>query len=193
MGLLGQFEKIKKIGKSFINVVKPSGFFNQNFEKIHFQRNYMWEIVLPTFMRGVIPMPGIIISKLCQSIIFEDYIIDGTSDTTRFGAFEAKYPGLLTIGPITLTFLKTTPDVVTTYFTQWRKLMISDSGLYAKKSDYAKTMYLIFLDTTGIITNRYKFINVFPLSMPAYNLNYTDDKLTSIDIKLNVDKIEVLY
>jgi len=190
MSILGDYSKV---GKSALNVLNPSGLFNTSFEGIHFQRNYMWEIVLPTFWVGFVPAPGILLSKMCQRISFADYVIDGKSDRTRFGAFEAKYPGTLSIEPIKLTFLKTVPDLVTTYFTQWRKLMISTSGLYSPKSEYAKMMYLIFLDTTGVPVNRYKFSGVFPTSMPKYNLDFEANKVVSVEIELNVDAIDTMY
>jgi hypothetical protein len=186
------FENFGKVGKSAINTVVPGGFFNQSFEGIHFQRNYMWDIILPTIIRGI-PLPGILLSKLCQKISFGDYTIDGATDTTRFGALVAKYPGLLSVENIKLTFLKTVPDLVTTYFTQWHKSIISFSGIYAPKVEYAKTMYLIFSDTTGLPINRYKFINVWPLSMPKYTLDYKSNEVTTIDIELSVDMIEILY
>jgi len=206
MALLGD---ISKVGKSALGVLNPSGLFNTSFAGVHFQRNYMWEIVLPTFMvggggtisiggysasnPGFIPMPGILLSKMCQKISFGDYNLNSTSDSTRFGAFEAKYPGMMVIDPIKLTFLKTVPDLVTTYFTQWRKLMISSSGLYSPKSQYAKMMYLLFLDTTGVPVNRYKFSGVFPTSMPKYNLDFNSNTVTSVDIDLNVDSIDTMY
>jgi hypothetical protein len=186
-------EDYSKVVKSAVKEVTPSGFFNQSFEGVHFQRSYMWELILPTFMAGFIPMPGILLSKLCQKVSFADYSIDGSTDTTRFGAFMAKYPGLLSIPEIKLTFLKAVPDLVTTYFTQWRKIMISPSGLYSPKSKYAKILYLVFLDTTGVIVNRYKFTGVFPLSMPTYSLDYSSNNITNIEINLSVDTIETLY
>lgn len=190
MGVLGDYSKV---GGSALQTLNPSGLFNTSFEGIHFQRNYMWEIVLPTFMAGIIPMPGILLSKMCQSISFGDYNLDSNSDSTRFGAFEAKYPGMLKIDPITLSFLKTVPDLVTTYFTQWRKKMISASGLYSPKSDYAKFIYLLFLDTTGVPVNRYKFSGVFPTTMPKYRLDYETGKIVSVDIVLSVDAIDTMY
>lgn len=196
MSILGDYSKV---GKSALNVLNPSGILNQDFNGIHFQRNYMWEIILPMvgelggILQGNIPIPGILISKLCQKVTFGDYAIDGAADTTRFGAFEAKYPGTMTIEQLKLNFIKTIPDIVTTYFTSWRKSMISKSGIYAPKSQYAKTIQLVFLDTTGIPVNRYKFTGVFPISMPKYTLAYGEETISHLDIILNVDMIETLY
>ena len=202
MSILGN---VAQVGKSAPNVLKPSGFFNQSFEGINFQRNYMWEIVLPTLTAdpsagliasmksGFTPMPGILISKLCQKVSFGDYVIEGAADTTRFGAYMAKYPGTLSVPNLRLTFLKSSPDLVTTYFTQWRKLILSNSGLYFPKSKYSKLAYLVFLDTTGMPTNRYKFSGVWPLSLPNYSLDYESEGVTKIDIELSVDNVSVLY
>ena len=191
MGILGDYSKV---GKSALNVLKPSGLFTDKpYGDIHFQRNYMWDVILPTFMSGFIPMPGILVSKMCQKISFGDYTIDGSADRTRFGAFEAKYPGMLSIEPIKLTFLKTVPDFVTTYFTAWRKKMVGSSGLYTPKSDYAKTMYLLFYDTTGVVVNRYRFKGIFPTSLPKYSLDYINEQITNVDITLSVDLIDTLY
>jgi len=188
MSVLGDYSKV---GKSALQSLNPSGLFTTDFNGIHFQRNYMWEIVLPTFMAGFVPMPGILLSKMCQKISFGDYTIE--SDTTRFGAFEAKYPGGMKIETMKLTFLKTVPDLVTTYFTQWRKAMISPSGLYAPKTKYAKMIYLLFLDTTGVPVNRYKFSGVFPLGMPKYNLDYATNTIISVDVDMSVDVVETVY
>jgi hypothetical protein len=166
----------------------PMGLVQPLLSNVHLQRTYMWEIILP--MVGI--MPGVLLCPLCQSVSFGDYTFE-RDQTTRFGAFEAKYPGMLKVNEFSMTFLKAIPDIATTYFTLWRKLIVSSTGLYSPKSTYAKTIYLIFLDTTGIPVNRYKLTGVFPLDLPSYQLDYVTEEVTKVKITFSVDKIETLY
>ena len=188
MGSMGEYNTIGKLLSPKSALPSPMGLIQPLLSNVHFQRTYMWELVLP--MVGF--MPGVLLCPLAQSISFGDYSFEH-SDSTRFGAFEAKYPGILKVNEMSMTFLKAVPDIVTTYFTLWRKLMVSASGLYSPKNDYAKTIYLIFLDTTGLPVNRYKFTGVFPKSLPNYSLDYTTEEVTKIKIDFSVDKVETLY
>lgn len=188
MGLMGEYNTIGKFLSFKDAPPSPMGLIQPLLSNVHFQRTYMWELVLP--MIGF--MPGVLLCPLAQNISFGDYSFE-TDASTRFGAFEAKYPGILKIDEMELTFLKAVPDIVTTYFTMWRKLMVSPSGLYSPKNKYAKTIYLIFLDTTGLPVNRYKFTGVFPKSLPKYSLDYNTEEVTKIKINLSVDKVETLY
>ena len=83
------------------------------------------------------------------------------------------------------------PDIVSMYFYAWKKLMISESGLYSVKTKYQKTLYVRFLDSTGISIQRYKLIGCFPVSFPSYSLDFERNGIERVSIDFAVDKIEM--
>jgi hypothetical protein len=94
------------------------------------------------------------------------------------------------VGEISLTLLKIMPDIVTPYLNAWKELIVDTQGLYHPKSNYAKNIYIRFLDSTGLSIGKYKLIGAFPTKFPEYSLNYTDEKVTTIKVGFSVDKVE---
>jgi len=148
------------------------------------QRNYMWEAIFPTI--GL--YDGIAISKYCQDVKFGDYGIAELSQK-RYGAYRAKYAGMMEIPNMTATFLKPSPDLVSAYFYYWKSLITTDRGYFNVKFAYARTAYIYIYNTAGKATERFKLMGVFPKTVPNYDLNYVGEDITRLPIEFNVDRI----
>ena len=162
--------------------------------KARFQRNYLWDVLLPDISPKFagIPTGGLIgfgLGQLVRKVQFGDYSMDD-SRTMRVGPFQANFAGLLKVDRVRVTFVKTMPDAVSAYINSWKDLIIGDDGLFKTKDKYAKTMYVRFLDSTGIALGRYKLIGCFPVIYPKYDLNYENNDLTTVVIEFAIDKIE---
>ena len=82
------------------------------------------------------------------------------------------------------------PDIITPYFNAWKGLIVDSQGLYHPKNNYSKNIWVRFLDSTGLSIGKYKLINCFPITFPAYDLNYTDERVQTINIGFSVDRVE---
>ena len=165
-------------------------------EHTRFQRNYLWDVLLPDILQkpgmGTSIIGGLIgfgLQQLVQKISFSDYSIE-TASKMRYGPYEASFAGVFNAESIKITFLKTMPDAVSAYLSAWKKLIIDDQGLYHVKANYQKTIYVRFLTSEGFPIGRYKFVGCFPLKFPSYSLDYQDLNVTTIDVEFAVDKIE---
>jgi len=172
-------------------VSQPTSFI---LSKLRFQRNYLWDVVMPDIGTiaglNVHGLEGLAIGQLVQSVQFGDYSMDSPT-VMRVGPYQASFAGMLTVDKIQMTFLKTQPDAVSAYFNSWKKLIVDDQGLFQPKSKYQKTLYIRFLDSSGIAFGRYKLIGVFPTRFPVYQqLDYNENSVTKILIGFTVDKIE---
>lgn len=184
-----------------IGVSQPTSFI---LSKARLQRTYNWDVVLPdisslfgksTGILGSIGkvlegIQGFAVSQFCQSVEFGDYSLNEIS-TIRYGAYQANFPGLFVADRVRMSFLKPMPDVVSMYFYAWKKLIMDADGLYNVKSKYQKTIYIRFLDSTGISIQRYKLTGCFPVSFPKYMLDYERSGVERVNIEFMVDKIEM--
>jgi len=161
------------------------------------QRNYLWDVLLPdinspleNLAGGLLEgLQGLAMTQYVQGVRFGDY--DVAKEVMKYGPYRAGFPGLLTVGEATITFLKPMPDFISSYFYAWKKLMVDDRGLYKPKRNYQKNIYVRFLDSTGIAINRYKLVGCFPLKFPAYDLDYENNAVTKFSVVFSVDKIEI--
>jgi len=158
--------------------------------KARFQRNYLWDVLLPDIGISTGGLMGFGLGQLVRKIQFGDYSMDD-SRTVRVGPYQANFAGLLKVDRVRITFVKTMPDAVSAYINSWKNLILNDkTGLFNVKSIYQKDIYARFLDSTGIALGRYKLIGCFPVVYPKYDLNYDNNDLTTIVIEFAVDKIE---
>ena len=157
--------------------------------KARFQRNYLWDVLLPDIGVGAGGLMGFGLAQLVREVQFGDYSIASPS-TMRVGPYQANFAGLLTVDKIRITFVKTMPDAVSAYINAWKNLIVDKEGLFQVKSKYQKDIYVRFLDSTGIAMGRYKLIGCFPTKFPEYNLNYGNEELTLVRVEFTVDKIE---
>ena len=168
-------------------VTQPTDFL---LSKVRLQRNYLWDVLLPDIGINLAGLAGLAVGQLVQSIQFGNYSID-TPSTMRVGAFQASFASLLTVDRIQMSFLKTMPDAISSYFNAWKDLMVDGQGLFHPKDNYQKTVYVRFIDSSGIAFGRYKLIGVFPVKFPSYrDLSYDNNSVTKIVIEFAVDKIE---
>lgn len=157
--------------------------------KARFQRNYLWDVLLPDIGLSAGGLIGFGLGQLVRGIQFGDYSMD-TSRTMRVGPYQANYAGLLTVNQVRITFAKTMPDAVSAYINAWKKLIVGSDGLFNPKSKYQKDIYVRFIDSTGIALGRYKLIGCFPVIYPKYDLNYENDAITTVVVEFAVDKVE---
>jgi hypothetical protein len=160
--------------------------------KARFQRNYLWDVLLPDIGMSAGGLIGFGLSQLVREVQFFDYSMD-EANTMRVGPYQAHFAGLLTVTNVRLTFIKTMPDAVSAYINTWKNLIVDSTGLFNVKSKYQKTIYIRFLDSTGIALGRYKLIGCFPTKFPNYNLNYNNNDVTTVQVEFAVDKIEYEY
>jgi len=157
--------------------------------KARFQRNYLWDVLLPDIGIPTGGLMGFGLAQLVRKVQFGDYSMDD-SRTMRVGPFQANFAGLLKVDRVRITFVKTMPDAVSAYINTWKGLIVGNNGEFQLKSKYAKTIYVRFIDSTGVALGRYKLIGCFPVVYPKYDLNYENNDLTTVVIEFAVDKIE---
>jgi len=176
---------LSPIEPASVGLTQPT---NTVLRSARFQRDYLWDVLLPDIGMATGGLIGFGLGQLVQSVSFSDYDIE--SEGTRFGPQEAFYAGKLKVGNISMTFLKTMPDVVSSYFNSWKNLIITQDGLYNVKSKYQKNIYIRFVDQSGLSMGQYKMIGCFPIKFPSYNLSYDSDSVTKVTVEFKVDKIE---
>ena len=154
-----------------------------------FQRNYLWEVILPDVGSDTGGLQGFELGRLAQEVFFGNYSMPNIN-TMRVGPYQANFAGLLTVPNVRITFLQPSPDFLTDYITSWKSLIVDSSGLFQPKSNYQKNIYVRFLDTDGGVLGQYKLIGCFPMTYPSYNLDYGSNKITNYFVEFAVDKIE---
>jgi len=176
LGVIGQF------------VTNPTDFL---LRYARLQRNYLWDVLLPDVGINMLGLGGLAIGQLVQSVQFGDYSMDDIK-TMRVGPYTANFAGMLSVQKIQMSFLKIQPDIVSMYFNAWKKLIVDENtGLFSTKSKYQKTIFVRFIDQSGIAFGRYKLIGCFPTSFPSYrDLNYESNTVTKLQIEFSVDKLE---
>jgi hypothetical protein len=169
-----------------LGIAQPTSFL---LSKARFQRNYLWEVFLPDIVLPVGGLLGFGIGQLVQEVSFGDYSIDDPP-SMRYGAYESNFAGLFTVQELKMKFLKTMPDIVSSYFQSWKGLMMTTDGTYFPKNHYQQTIYVKFMDSTGITIGQYKFIGCFPSQFPSYRLNYETSSVTQVEVLFQVDRVE---
>jgi hypothetical protein len=151
------------------------------------QRAFNWQLLLPNIIGNI---DGFNVSQYCQAISFGDYSMDQLSEM-RYASKKRFYAGLQSIDAVTLTFVKPILGFVYDYFEEWWKLIIDEDGFYYPKNNYKKTCYVALFDRTGIEVSRFTLKGVFPIARPPMdNLDYANDDIVRLVIKLSVDTIE---
>ena len=176
---------LPQIYPASVGITQPT---NTVLRYARFQRDYLWDVLLPDIGISTGGLMGFGLGQLVQSVTFGDYNMENRS--MRYGPYEAFYAGKMNISTIAMTFLKTMPDVVSSYFDSWKNLIISKDGLYSAKGIYQKNIYIRFVDQSGITIGQYKMIGCFPIKFPSYDLSYEKDGVTKITVEFKVDKIE---
>jgi hypothetical protein len=150
------------------------------------QRSYLWEAILPLIGNNADQ-----VSKQCIDVKFGDYSVSEPL-VLRWGAYLEKYSGLLNVTNITLTFVETEEGTVYNYFKAWRNLIVTPAGFFTEKENYARQMSLILYRQNYDDGLNFTCWGVWPLSMPQYTLNFTNDDIVRISIELSVDRIELV-
>lgn len=156
---------------------------------LRYQRSYLWDVLLPDIGILALGLVGFGVGQLIQDVSFGDYSITNPS-SVRAGPYQVNFAGMLEVDKVTMTFLKTMPDVVSMYLNAWKRLIVGSDNLFNVKANYQKTIYVRFLDSTGIAVGGYKFIGAFPITFPKYALSYARDEVAQVVVELKVDRVE---
>lgn len=167
-------------------VSQPTAFL---LSKARFQKDFLWEVLLPDIGVSAFGLVGFTLGQLVQEVAFGDYSIDQAT-TTRFGPYQAHFAGMFKVPRVRMTFLKTMPDAVSAYFKAWKNLIITEDGIYNPKNMYQRTIFIRFSDSTGLTLGQYKFIGAFPITFPHYNLAYSSNTITKVNVEFETDKVE---
>jgi len=156
---------------------------------VQFQRNYLWDVQLPTDILRGFQSPDAI-EQLVQSVQFGDYSIDSPV-MMRIGAYQAFFANMLVVQKVQMSFLKTSPDIVSDFFTAWKLLIVDANGLFQPKNKYQRDISIRFLDSDGTAFGVYTLIGAFPTKFPQYtDLSYDQNSVTKVNIEFTVDKIK---
>jgi hypothetical protein len=159
------------------------------------QRQYNFEVILPDIWdKGLATIAtGWFIGKYVQAISFGQYNIEEISEMLT-GPTKKFFPERMNIGSPKLTFVTPVPDVVTFYLQSWKGLIIDDrkdkKGFYFPSNHYKKNIYIILFDRTGIPSNVITLKGAFPITFPAYNLDYKAEDNVMFDIEFRIDSID---
>jgi hypothetical protein len=149
------------------------------------QRAYLWEVALPLIGGSSANTEA---SKYCQEVEFSDYGMPEPSQM-RYAAYQSFYAGFLSVQGIRLTFLKPIPDIVSSYFEAWKKLILDDYGHYFAKTNYAKDMNIRLLDNSGNQTVKFTLVKSFPTAFPEYRLSYQRSEILTVTFGLSCDRV----
>lgn len=69
-------------------------------------------------------------------------------------------------------------------------MIVDSAGLFQVKNNYAKSVYIRFLNEAGVVTSQFECVGSFPIIYAYYNLNYKASTLAETQIQFAVDKIE---
>ena len=152
------------------------------------QRAYNWDLVLPDIYGFLVS--GVLVSKYCQSIQFHQYDVVDVIELKR-GIFVRRFPASLKLDYIRTTFVVPTPDIVSTYFIKWRSMMYDRYGRCPPSDMYKRTMHVILYDRSGIPSNLIKLTGVFPMVVPAFDLDYTREAPLVYHIDFCVDDVDM--
>jgi len=157
------------------------------------QREYLWSIFLPGMETMPIPLLGAIQSNLvnryCQSVRFGNYDISELFKLIT-GAKTKSFGSKLSIDQVSMTFIVPVPDVTTSYFLAWRRLVVSEEGYYNPSSYYKRRVSIVMEDRTGVGTNFISLIGCFPVKMPVYEPAYGKEDVLRCNISLSIDDIK---
>lgn len=150
------------------------------------QRSYNWQLMMPFTIQGVM---GVFVSQYCQDVKFGDYSMNEVT-SIRYGAQQRFYAGLDQIDTINLQFVMPTDNSVYDFFRYWRELVRTKDGYYNVKREYAKTIYIMTYDRTGVQSGQYKCHGCFPKTNPPQELSYNKDDIHRWGLDLSVDYVE---
>ena len=169
-----------------IGISQPTNFA---LKYARFQRSYLWDVLLPDIGFQMGGLVGFALSQFIQEISFGDYNITNPT-TMRYGPYQASFAANFDVGKVKMTFLKTMPDIVSPYFNSWKNLIIGPDGLYNAKTKYQKTIYIRFMDSTGMTIGQYKLLSCFPVTFPSYDLSMSKNEVVKVSVEFQCDKIE---
>lgn len=150
------------------------------------QRSYNWQLAMPFTIRGVI---GLLVSQYCQEVKFGDYTV-AELNQLRYGAFQRFYAGIDQIDTISLQFVMPVDNSVYDFFRYWKELVRDTNGYYGVKRDYAKAIYIMTYDRSGVQSGQYICHGCFPKTFPQISLSYGEDDVLKWGLDLSVDRIE---
>ncbi len=152
------------------------------------QRAYNWDLVLPDIYGFLVS--GILVSKYCQSIQFHQYDIADVVELKR-GMRVRKFPAHMKLDYIRTTFVAPTPDIVSSYFVKWRSMMHDVYGRFYPSDMYKRPVHVIMYDRSGIPSNLIKLAGVFPMVVPAFDLNYAQETPLIYQVDFSVDDVDM--
>ena len=159
------------------NVVKDMSKWNM-------QRAYLFEAFMPMIGDGNENE----VSKRCLDVSFGLYSMDAP-DMIKSGAFVSKFPSTQSIKDITLTFLETEDFMVHNYFKAWYEKIITPDGFFGIKSEYSRRVDIFFYKQDWSVAKQFICNACFPVGMPEYAPNYTEDKILQYSITLATEYV----
>lgn len=154
----------------------------------HVQRNYAWDFLFPDLF-GIL-ISGAVVSKYCQSVRIGQYDISEISEM-KIGPYKRFFPNILNIEPATVTFVAPVPDLVTLYFSQWKKMIVDKKGRFNVASQYKRAGYIILYDRSGIPSNMIRLVGMFPVKFPGFNLDYNAQDSVKFEVTIRYDRLEM--
>jgi len=120
---------------------------------------------------------------------FGDYSVNELT-SVRYGALERFYAGVDQIDSINLQFVMPTDNSVYDFFRYWKELVRDKNGYYSVKREYAKTIYIMTYDRTGVQSGQYTCYGCFPKTCPPQEFSYSKDDIHRWGLDISVDYIE---
>jgi hypothetical protein len=156
--------------------------------KTDFQRNYLFEVKLPSVIGTTNVGNPSAVEKLVQHVQFGDYNI--ATNKLIVGPYSSGYAGLLNVQQFWLKFLVPSPNILGDYLDTWKSLIVGPDGLFNVKSRYQANIYIRFLSVDGTISSQYKMVGCWPHTFPFFGLSYKGSVITEVQVTFNVDRIE---
>lgn len=163
------------------------GFQSLTSRTMMLQRRFNWQLVMPSSIGGIL---GMMVSQYCQDVRFGDYSMSDIS-SLRYGGFQKFYAGMQNIETVLLQFLTPVDNSVIEYFHSWYDLVVDKDGFYNPKNVYAKPIYVMLYDRSGVESVQFELTGTWPSRKPVIDLTYRDEDMLMLPIYLSVDRIKM--
>lgn len=151
------------------------------------QRTYNWQVVLPDFGRGDFE-----VSKYIQSISFGQFEIKYVSEQ-HVSVYKRFFPDGFDIDIARITLAAPVNNIIYPYFRDWKYRIVDYQGFYGLPIDYKQNIEVILLDGDGKDFHHFKLLQCFPISFPAYKLDFEDEKVLFYEVSFRIEGVEEVF
>lgn len=161
------------------------------------QLKYLWNILLPLPLNLPIQIPfGLSIPEpglVSTNAVSVDFGMPESANLIEmdFGNRKNRSLGKIDVDDVTIKLLEMEYSFMMLYFRTWWSNAVSRKGIYNPQKSYKRTIIVVLL-TQGLTPCMiYRLDGAFPRALPKYALDYKENDVLTIEVKLSVDMVDV--